>query len=629
MTTTAWVVKTVDVGTGASPITITGAAIRPLSWQLNEADAIILDLRTIDPHLGEFLDPTREVQVWRDSTCWFWGPVVLIGIDDDKASFECAGAWWYFTRRFFGKADRTNLLVNGDFEDGLTGWGTPPAGTIVDPTRKVEGTRSVRLTGTAADHDTYLPQTYTHTQYHPDGDEITLTAWVWVASDDYAGTAFQKRGLFAERRDSAAVLLDWTFAPIDDTVPHDEWHRFQEEITFAGVMEGDTIEVRLYAPFGTAWYDLVTLTLHESLAFHEDDVATIITGIVLYAQDLHPAFAHGKTDLGIGVDAEPTGITLSRNYLFDEHENIGDELARFTERWGGVDLHVAVDPAGAGRTLVVSHPHRGTVRDDVPLVYGVNMTKFRFGKDRGQQATSVVTLGPGDGPDREEGGATIAGAGPELEDVTVAPDGVTVAELDYFAAERLIVLTHAEVLEVTCTGLLGVVTVGDWVPVTIAPVSIAGDHYRIVAMTVDPANDSVTVALNRRELDTVEEAMARFPRAVDACLAPGGGVWVVGSDGGVGAFGAAAFHGSMGGIPLNAPMVAIVPHGAGGYWLVGADTGVFAFGDAPTRLPYAAMVATEYAVGDRAIVAAEAHDPGGADTLIMLADDGATYVAAT
>ncbi len=61
----------------------------------------------------------------------------------------------------------------------------------------------------------------------------------------------------------------------------------------------------------------------------------------------------------------------------------------------------------------------------------------------------------------------------------------------------------------------------------------------------------------------------------------GGGYWLVAKDGGVFAFGDAHFHGSMGGTPLNAPIVGIAstPDG-GGYWLVAKDGGVFAFGDA-------------------------------------------------
>ena len=51
------------------------------------------------------------------------------------------------------------------------------------------------------------------------------------------------------------------------------------------------------------------------------------------------------------------------------------------------------------------------------------------------------------------------------------------------------------------------------------------------------------------------------------------------ADGGIFSFGDAAFHGSMGGQPLNAPIVgmAATPDG-GGYWEVAADGGIFSFG---------------------------------------------------
>ena len=62
----------------------------------------------------------------------------------------------------------------------------------------------------------------------------------------------------------------------------------------------------------------------------------------------------------------------------------------------------------------------------------------------------------------------------------------------------------------------------------------------------------------------------------------GKGYWLVASDGGIFAFGDAAFYGSMGGTTIASPMVGIAanPDGAG-YWTVGADGGVFAFGNAP------------------------------------------------
>jgi hypothetical protein len=58
-------------------------------------------------------------------------------------------------------------------------------------------------------------------------------------------------------------------------------------------------------------------------------------------------------------------------------------------------------------------------------------------------------------------------------------------------------------------------------------------------------------------------------------------IWLVGSDGGVIAYGTGGFYGSLAHTALNAPIVGMTLTRDGrGYWLVGADGGVFAFGDA-------------------------------------------------
>ena len=66
-----------------------------------------------------------------------------------------------------------------------------------------------------------------------------------------------------------------------------------------------------------------------------------------------------------------------------------------------------------------------------------------------------------------------------------------------------------------------------------------------------------------------------------AATPDGQGYWLVASDGGVFSFGDAGFFGSMGGKPLNQPVVGITStHDGQGYWLVASDGGVFSFGDA-------------------------------------------------
>jgi hypothetical protein len=94
------------------------------------------------------------------------------------------------------------------------------------------------------------------------------------------------------------------------------------------------------------------------------------------------------------------------------------------------------------------------------------------------------------------------------------------------------------------------------------------------------------------------------------------GYWEVASDGGLFSFGDAKFHGSMGGKPLNAPIVALAatPDGLG-YWEVASDGGIFSFGDAKF---YGSM-------GGRALTApivAVAADPAGGGYWEVAADGG-------
>jgi 3D (Asp-Asp-Asp) domain-containing protein len=64
--------------------------------------------------------------------------------------------------------------------------------------------------------------------------------------------------------------------------------------------------------------------------------------------------------------------------------------------------------------------------------------------------------------------------------------------------------------------------------------------------------------------------------------ASGHGYWLAASDGGVFAFGDAAYYGGLGDTPLAAPIVGITPSASGhGYWLAASDGGVFSFGNAP------------------------------------------------
>jgi peptidoglycan/xylan/chitin deacetylase (PgdA/CDA1 family) len=71
---------------------------------------------------------------------------------------------------------------------------------------------------------------------------------------------------------------------------------------------------------------------------------------------------------------------------------------------------------------------------------------------------------------------------------------------------------------------------------------------------------------------------SNLPLVGGAATPSGNGYWEVAADGGVFSFGDAAFHGSMGGLPLDAPIVGMAATPSGnGYWEVAADGGVFSF----------------------------------------------------
>lgn len=75
--------------------------------------------------------------------------------------------------------------------------------------------------------------------------------------------------------------------------------------------------------------------------------------------------------------------------------------------------------------------------------------------------------------------------------------------------------------------------------------------------------------------------VANAPFACILAHPPSGGYLEIGEDGGVFTFGGAPFHGSLGGLTLNQPIVdAAWTSDYGGYYLLGRDGGIFAFGNA-------------------------------------------------
>jgi len=104
-----------------------------------------------------------------------------------------------------------------------------------------------------------------------------------------------------------------------------------------------------------------------------------------------------------------------------------------------------------------------------------------------------------------------------------------------------------------------------------------------------------------------------FPIVGMAATPDGKGYWEVASDGGIFDFGDAGFFGSMGGEALNSPIVGMAADPrTGGYWEVAADGGIFSFGNArflgsmggkALNSPIVGMAATSDGTGYREVAA--------------------------
>lgn len=478
------------------------AKVNRVSWELNGIGAAEISLATTDSDAALFL-PGREVQIRHQGDLIWWGPIIRPQVGLDETTWQCAGLLWYFAHRFMGRADRQNQLSNGDFEDGETDWSffgvTHSVNT--DLSYVVEGSKSLKLTGATADHATFASQTWTHPAGgYPTGDFITGSVWVYVPADEYLGGALEDFGLVLRHDDGDGNTIATGVVTIDDDTEKDAW--VQLETGVANVLPDHTVTAMLFPPHGDAYFDLATLTFMESLSFGYPppgvDVTDIIAGIVDYAQD-HSGFGHGKSDLFIYPGGTDTGVLRQVAYQFEEHRNILDAILEFV-RDGVCDIDI--DWPGEVRTFRVYPDRKGGLYDP-PLELDVNIADFTWASDLEQSASSVILVGPGDGPDRPEGGAvdtSFAGGAFTAEIVERAPDNTTIGQLDQRAEERLKVAARPQLLTVTTlpgAGVLGNLTVGDRVPVVVSHGWIDIDAtYRVAAVEANLSTDQVTFTLN-------------------------------------------------------------------------------------------------------------------------------------
>jgi len=134
-----------------------------------------------------------------------------------------------------------------------------------------------------------------------------------------------------------------------------------------------------------------------------------------------------------------------------------------------------------------------------------------------------------------------------------------------------------------------------------ANVSTGTHTYYVAAYNssgVGAASHAITVVTGSSPRVSPPPPPPTTPLPTPTATPDGHGYWLVGSDGGVFAFGNAHFYGSTGGMTLSKPIVGLASSpDAHGYWLVASDGGVFAFGDARFYGSTGAMTLVQPIVG--------------------------------
>lgn len=498
----------------------------PVTKQLNGIGSTTFGMSPNDPNWIDFYNALgtdwlkREVQIYRGaaSVPWWWGvpirPTKTLG--SQVLGIQCAEFPWLFTKRYFGKAARTNLLLNPQFAEGaydtdgvIEDWeieNTTAEADTAGPT--ILGITSARLEQSDAGQDAFIFQQVGRTAGGI-GDVISVVAWFYIDPGAWVGPAYNNRGLFVERISAGNVVQQVANYAIDENTPRGQWIRAEiplDQSLWMPPSAAETLEFRLYSPGGVIYWGASFMGLMESFSSAMpggSDIATLAAGIVGHAQD--PAYA--KDDLDIGTTGSATGRLLARAWQHAEHGNIWNNgLQELIALEDGIDI--GWDMTATTRTM---HSYSrvdgalGLGNDRTALdmsLSGPYVLDYGWVKDGGQAASSLTVLGPGDGPDREEGSfidATKFG-GRTMEAVITAPNNATIDSLNQRAAKAGadrsrphqidVALMPGQLIDGDPYIGLGDRFIGSF------DAQIDADTYRVVELALNPNTDHMTIGAN-------------------------------------------------------------------------------------------------------------------------------------
>lgn len=382
------------------------ATVTKLKWQSNGMGSGQITLPLNDPHLWALIDTDgnvideREIQVYLNSN-YLQTIVPAPKSSPSLMTIDGADPTYHLKRRYVGRLSSSpNVVLNPTFATDLTNW-TASAGTtqtwVSSPAHV--GTGAIELVS-ASVGDHYSSQSITITS-QPFDRFAWVTGWLYVAPGVDPADLVQGRSLFTVWSIGATevwrqgVRANWRIIG--------NWQRLKFKVF---VPQGNTytLNLRLYSPLGTVYYDDLEVRLDERL-YVTGDPATIVGALVVHAQST----SIGKVSANIGFAAVGSGTAqVTRAYKYSERAPILAAIDEMRSLQGGVDYHLEQD--GHLRVLTTYDrtgftPPGGmqTLKWDVAGGDEVNIADFTWAWNPDYRADKVIVGGRGSGDDFTEG----------------------------------------------------------------------------------------------------------------------------------------------------------------------------------------------------------------------------------
>jgi hypothetical protein len=386
-------------------------AIDKPSWVLNGIGRMGASTHTYNPALDHLIDEHtvrdgagvlwlagREFQFWRDGVMRWQGPPVSAEVSlDGKVTFEAHDLGYYLSRRFFGAAQRFDLLhgIGSMDRAGLPGW-VSTGGAVIgrDTSVKARGVGSMKVTGTGSGK-----ATFTHVPVGPHQDAaVTVTCVARIPSGTTPGWPIIK---ITTRGTGSPAVYDYDFASVDDQTQFGGFHRYNVivKMPLYTTVHGE-IECFNEGTHGDVWFDDVRVVTNDTTGINPaEDLTHHGVAAVNSWQAATRAGVRFKSDFGFRPRVlHLSGTSEVMGVRHVEHTQATDWLSTMTDRDDSFDWWF--DPSEFRRLWFSKRRGRDidTIRLHDRLVRGGG-----WSHDESDLSSDVTVIGDDGGIDRAEG----------------------------------------------------------------------------------------------------------------------------------------------------------------------------------------------------------------------------------